>query len=404
VYKLLYKLHLSNGKGSAITLVLLSVVILLVTGMGLLSIGLRSQILAVRTTSDIAARLAADAGLTEAVYQMKEKLKIKPWDDNTLPAATEASLPNFEGVFSYTVLPESTSLYKIESAGEYGVSSRTVRCSLGLRTPFEYAIFMQDTIELRTGTTIDWYNFDGDDELQIGTNSVDDGAIDAHVGITINGDVVVGVDGDPDTVIDSRNEVAITGDTYALSEDYELPPITVPAYLESLGSDGTITNSINLWGARKYDGIGLSPGEVITIAGPTIVYVIGDVVLDNSSVLKVVDEATNPAAFLILYLGRDLICRNEGVINNQAKDAQKIKIYGLESCESIDFYTTSTFYGAIYAPNADVRLHNAVEFFGAVIAQSFIQYVSADFHYDATLNEGTVNDECVSFVIKHWSE
>ena len=120
--------------------------------------------------------------------------------------------------------------------------------------------------------------------------------------------------------------------------------------------------------------------------------------------LKVVDAATNPDAFLILYLGGDFLCRNDGVINNLAKDATKIKIYGLESCKNVDFYTTSTFYGAIYVPNADVRLHNAVEFFGAVVAKSFVQYVSADFHYDASLNEGTVNDECVSFVIKHWSE
>jgi hypothetical protein len=400
----MHKVQHTGQRGSAITLVLLTVVILLVTGIGLLSIGLRSQILAVRTTSDIAARLAADAGLTEAVYEMKEHLKVKPWDDSSLPYAINSALPNSEAVFSYKVYPESTSLYKIESAGEYGVSSKTVRCSLGLQTPFEYAIFMQDTIELRTGTTIDWYNFDGDDELQIGTNSVAEGAIDAHYGVTINGDVVVGVGGDPDVVIDSKLEVDITGDTYALSEENELASIKVPTYLQVLPSSGSITNSMTLSGIGKYDDISLDGGETITIDGPTIVYVIGDVVLDNSSVLKVVDAATNPDAFLILYLGGDLLCRNGGVINNQAKDAQKIKIYGLESCENIDFYTTSTFYGAIYAPNADVRLHNAVEFFGAVIAQSFIQYVFADFHYDASLNEGTVNDECVSFVIKHWSE
>ncbi|MCJ7691992.1 MAG: hypothetical protein MUO22_01070 [Sedimentisphaerales bacterium] len=400
----MHKVQHIGRKGSAITLVLLAVVILFVAGTGLLSIGFQSQILSIRMTSDIAARLAADAGLTEAVYKMNEHLKIKPWDDLSLPYAINSALPNSEALYSYTVYPESTSLYRIESMGDYGVSSRTVRCSLGLQTPFEYAIFMQDSIDLRNGTTIDWYNFDGDDELQIGTNSVEEGAIDAHLGVTINGDVVVGFEGDIDTVINSRHEAVITGDTYALSEEYELPPITVPAYLEVLVSGGTITNSVTLWGMRKYDSICLSPSEVITIAGPTILYVTGDVVLDNASVLEVVDANTNPDAFLILYLGGNLICRNEGVINNQAKDATKIKIYGLESCENIDFYTTSTFYGAIYAPNADVRLHNAVEFFGAVVAESFVQFVSADFHYDATLNEGTVNDECVSFVIKRWSE
>jgi hypothetical protein len=394
----------TDRKGSAITLVLLAVVILLIAGTGLLSLGFQSQILSIRATSDIAARLAADAGLTEAIYKMNEHLKIKPWDDYDLPYAINSALPNSEAVYSYKVIPESTSLYRIESAGEYGVSSRTVRCSLGLRTPFEYAIFMEDSIDLRPGTTIDWYNFDGDDELQIGTNSTEDGAIDAHVGVTINGDVVVGFEGDIDTVINSRHEAIITGDIYALNEEYELPSITVPSYLEVLGSGGVITNTIVLSGMGKYDGIDLSAGEVITVAGPTILYVTGDVVLDNASVLEVVDAATNPDAFLILYLGGDFLCRNDGIINNLSKDATKIKIYGLESCESIDFFSTSTFYGAIYAPNADVRLHNAVEFFGAVVAESFVQYVSADFHYDASLNEGTVNDEGVSFVVRQWSE
>ena len=391
-------------RGSSITLVLLAVVILLVVGTGLLSIGFQSQMLSLRTTSDIAARLAADAGLTEAVYEMNEHLKIKPWDDSNLPYAIKSSLPNSEAVYSYKIDSESTSLYQIESVGEYGGRSKAVQCDLGLQTPFEYAIFMEENIVLRMGTVIDWYNFDDADELQIGTSSVDEGAIYAHMGVTINGDVVVGVGGDPDVVIDSKMEAVITGETYALNEENELPAITVPAYLAALASSGSITDSTSLSGIGKYDDISLDGGKVITIAGPTLLYVVGDVVLDNSSVLAVVDANTNPDAFLILYLGGDLICRNDGVINNEAKDAQKIKIYGLESCENIDFFTTSTFYGAIYAPNADVRLHNAVEFFGAVVAESFIQYVSADFHYDASLNEGTVNDEGVSFVVKQWSE
>ena len=263
---------------------------------------------------------------------------------------------------------------------------------------------MEDSIDLRNGTTIDWYNFDGDDTLQIGTNSAVDGAIDAHLGVTITGDVVVGTGGDPETVINSKSEAVITGDTYALNEEYELPPITVPAYLESLGSGGTVTNSIMVSGMRKYDSISLNPGEVITISGPTILYVTGDVILDNSSILEVVDVNTNPDASLILYLGGNFLCRNGGVINNLAKDAQKVKIYGLESCVSIDFFTASIFYGAIYAPNADIRLNNAVEFFGAVVAESLVQSATADFHYDASLNEGTVNDEGVSFVVKQWSE
>ncbi len=70
------KLLQSKTKGSVMALVLIAIVILLVTGAGLLSLGLHSQILALRTASDIAARCAADAGLTKALYQMNQKFPI----------------------------------------------------------------------------------------------------------------------------------------------------------------------------------------------------------------------------------------------------------------------------------------------------------------------------------------
>jgi hypothetical protein len=66
--------------------------------------------------------------------------------------------------------------------------------------------------------------------------------------------------------------------------------------------------------------------------------------------------------------------------------------------------TASIFYGAIYAPSADIQLNNSVEYHGSVVANSFIQNVGAGFHYDAALRNVAVNDEAVRFVVKHWSE
>ncbi len=81
------KLLQSKKRGSAIPLAVVAVVILLAMGMGLLRLGLNSRIFSIRTTSDIAARSAADAGLTKALFEMNEKLQVKPWDDSTLPQA-----------------------------------------------------------------------------------------------------------------------------------------------------------------------------------------------------------------------------------------------------------------------------------------------------------------------------
>lgn len=78
----------SNKRGSAIPLALVAVMILLAMGVGLLSLGLSGRNYSSRTASGIAARCAADAGLTKALFEMNEKLKVKPWNDSSLPEAT----------------------------------------------------------------------------------------------------------------------------------------------------------------------------------------------------------------------------------------------------------------------------------------------------------------------------
>ena len=96
------KLQLKNN-GSALPLAIVAVAILLVLGSTLLSMGLSSRIYSLRTATDITARCAADAGLTRALYEMNQKLKVKPWDDSTLPLEKQISLTNCDANYSYIV-------------------------------------------------------------------------------------------------------------------------------------------------------------------------------------------------------------------------------------------------------------------------------------------------------------
>ncbi len=399
------KLLQSERKGTVMALMLIALMVLLLTGVGLLSMGLRSRIFALRTASDIAARSAADAGLTKALFEMNEKLKVKPWNDSTLPHVTNEALPGCDATFGYTTTGDSSSGYTVESVGNYSLAERKVNATLRLQTPFEYGIFVQSTLELKNGTTIDWYNYDADDKtLQIGTNSTTGAAITAKTGVTINGDVVVGADADPGEVVDNIHEAVITGDVYSMPEEYELPSIIVPQYLQELPSQGVLTNSTTISSSAKYDSINLGAGNIAAADGAVTLYVTGDVILDSSAQLQIADPNTNPDASLTLYLGGNLVAQNGGTINNIAGDAQKLKIYGLDTCTSMDFKNSGVFYGAIYAPNADVHLYNSVEMYGSVIANSFRQDVNADFHYDASLRDAMVNDEAVRFMVKRWRE
>ncbi len=395
----------SKKSGSALVLVLFAVVILSLMGLGLLTLGLNGRIFAIRTSSDIKARCSADAGLTKALFAMNEQLQAGPWSEDSLPAAIdEILLSNDNTTFTYTVTGDISSGYVIESTGKSGHTQKTVRSVLQLQGPFECPIFTENGIDLKNGTTVDWINFTEEDgSFKIGTNSTEESAVDAKSGVTINGDVVVGFGGDPDMVI-SASSATITGDTYAMTERQVLTPVTVPEWLESTPSAGTIENDTTIAVSGKYDEIDLGNSETITIDGAVTLYVIGNITLDNSAELQVVGEGTNPNASLIIYLGGDFEGKNGSSINNLAEDATKVKIYGLDSCESMSFKNSCDLYGAIYAPNADVIFYNSADAFGSVVAESFEQKNSATFNYDANLRDVSVNDEAVRFVVKRWNE
>lgn len=388
--------------GSATALVMVAVVILLALGTGLLSLGYNSNILSIRTATDIRARCAADAGLTKALYEMNQLLDTKPWNDELLPAASEVSVPGCDATFSYTVTKAPDSVYTIEATGNAGINERTVNAALQIKGPFDYAILGIDEVELNNNSSVDGYNFaEGDDGLQVGTLSTSSNKIELKNGCEIDGDVVVGVGGDPDAVIKDQG-ADITGQTYAMTRVPDLPAITVPAWLAALPSRGDIDGSDTIDMSGKYGQIDLGNGDTIEVTGPVIVYVTGDITLDNSAQLKV--SNSNPDASLILYLAGDFEGKNGGSINNATANPKKLKIYGLNSCHDMRFKNGCNLYAAIYAPEAEITFDNSADAYGAVVGKEFEQKNSASFHYDASLREASTDDEATTFAVARWSE
>jgi len=393
------KLHKSKRRGSALPLVMVAVMILLAVGVGMLALGMNGRLFSIRAASDISARCAADAGMTMALYEMNEKLKVKPWNDSSLPEATNESLPYCNAVFSYSITGNPGDGYTIESVGSSGNVERKVVCVLKPQGPFEFAVFAEAGAELKNSAVVDWFNFGADDEnLKLGTNSVASGAFSFKNSCTINGDVVVGVGGDPDVVIDDFG-ATITGETRALREANVLPSITVPPWLDALPSSGAIQDDSTITNSAKYSSINLKNNKTLLIDADVTLYVTGEIILDNSAEIRIDNDAS-----LILYLGGDFEGKNSSAINNLTQEAKKLQIYCLDSCESMQFKNSTDFYGAIYAPNAEVVMDNSANVYGAVVAKSFEQKNSAAFNYDASLRDASVNDEAVHFVITNWHE
>jgi hypothetical protein len=395
----------SVRRGSALPLVMAAVLILFVMGMGLLSLGLHSRILAIRAGSEIVARCAADAGLTQAVYEMNEKLKVQPWNGSTLPQATGQALPNCSATFSYTVTGDLASGYYLESTGNYILADRKVSCILPLQGPFEKAIFVQGALILKAGTVVDGYN-SGDPSITdvavcIGTNSTLTDSIVLNSGVTVDGDVLIGPSGSVEDVIQDHG--ASTGDRYALIEEVEFPAVTPPGLANKgiLMIHGT-TVVIGPADSGQYTKIVIKraaePGILEISGGEVVLEVSGDIDLGQDCEIIVASDAS-----LTSYLGGNLNTDNNAGINNQNAPGD-FKLYGTGTDQTFIIRAKSEVLGAIYAPNADITVMAAGDVYGSFVGNSFQMMSGGNFYYDEALKEVSVNDEAVQFVVRGWSE
>jgi hypothetical protein len=386
------------------------VMILLAMGTGLLNLGLHSRIISIRTTSDIAARSAADAGLIKALFEMNKKLQVETWDGSTLLKAIDTSLPNCDAVFSYNVTGDLASGYIIKSVGTAGQAQKTVYATLELRGLFEHAILTKGNLVLKPDTLVDGYNsqdlLDTDVEVNIGTQSTADASIVLNNGVTVEGDVIVGLGGDPDTVI--KDLGATTGYQLSGTEEEPLPLITPPA-LPVMGVDITATGETVTLDPTKngqYGNINVTKGGTVGVleisGGDVVLYITGSIELGESCEIIVRGDST-----LTVYIDGDIHCRTNSAINNEIspEDPMKFQLYGTsESTQFFDLKAKTTWSAVIYAPNADVDLYAKGDFYGSVVADNFELKSGGNYHYDEALREVEVDDEGVRFVVKRWHE
>lgn len=404
------KLLRKKERGSAIPLAVVAVLILLAMGTGLLSMGLNSRTFSIRSTSDITARCAADAGLTMALFQMNQKLNAQPWSESTLPRSIDESLPYCDATFSYAVTGDLVNGYRVTSIGRSDQAQRTVSATLELRGLFEYAILTKETLILKPDTLVDGYNsqdpLDTDVDVEISTQSTADSSVILNAGVIVDGDITVGVGGDPETGI--KDLGATTGDQLSAIMEEPLPLITPPA-LPDMGTNIIATGeTVTLTPADsgQYDNIFIknvdTAGVVEISGGDVVLYITGDIELGESSELVVKDGSS-----LTVYIDGDIHCRTNSGINAEfpPEDPTKFQLYGTsETQQFFDIKAKSDWSGTIYAPNADVILYAKGDFYGSIVSNTFELKSGGNYYYDEALREVQVGDLGVRFVVKRWYE
>jgi len=380
------------------------IVVLVLLGGGLLAIGSTARIQAIRSTSDIMARAAADAGLTRCLYLMNRKaVSEEVWDNSTLSAiyASDVRLEGSDEYYSFDVAGDPSG-FTITSVGTSGLSTRTITATTSLRSVFENAAVVKRKVILYPNSSVVGYNSSTGAHVpaRVGTNSIMPNAVVLNSGARIDGDLMIGVNGDPDEVI--LNNGVITGQSGPLSYQMSFPEVEAPAMT---GPDTNInvkagTLSLGSGDSGRYSSISASNKGLIEIDGNVVVHVTGGIDLGNECEITIKSGSS-----LVIYIDGDFEGKNGSSINNENMLAEDFLLFGTgDPGQIIDLKAKSEFYGAVYAPNASMEVKAGGDIYGSFVGYDFEMKSKSVFHYDAALSSGGIDDDGVYFTVNRWRE
>jgi hypothetical protein len=256
------------------------------------------------------------------------------------------------------------------------------------KSVFRYAVFADEDIGIQGSVITDSYDsrdgaYDEDNHSHngdIGTNGTIVGSVDfngapgASAGYFIDGQVFVGPGvEDPESIVTNYDPSFVTGgtsppsdgqDVLSAAEEFPLPPVTVPQGV-FCAPETRIDNKADVVlppGDYCYRNLTVLGGAHLTSSGPVKIYITGTFDLGGNG--SVIGVASDPTQLLIIMTGNDA----------------KAKIDG-------DISGTTTLYGGIYAPEADLKLYGNAQVFGAVVSNSISVEGDAMVHYDEAMED-----------------
>jgi hypothetical protein len=252
-----------------------------------------------------------------------------------------------------------------QSSTTEAVESRTITgyVSSSSKDAFSFGIFAKESLRINGTPDIDSYDssigeYGGDNvgsNGSLGTDSTTASTVDVIGNATVNGDVTTGPGSDPNSVIDVTGGATITGATGAASVAMDYPLLSSA---QASSGDLSITGKTKYYlsaGTHRFDSISIGGQAELIALGPVTVYVDGPVSIAGGGVAT---SSNTPPNMII-------------VVTNDSD----VSIGG-----------NSSFYGAIYAPESDVDNRGTAEVFGGIVAKTYTQSGTADFHYDEALN------------------
>jgi len=281
-----------------------------------------------------------------------------------------------------------------------GFVSRTVKFTpTNAATVFTEAIACQGTISLSGGPVVDGYNsslrsYDlttnrlanagiATDSTASGAVNIGNAKVYGPVGTGPGGTVSVlhGVVGDVAwNASQSGIEPGWTNNNMDVSFLPNAPPSGgpfLPPPIVTAGGSNITTLGNSTYQLSSFTSTHAKDPMVVT--GKATLLVTQDFTVSGSGYVLIV-----PGASLTLYVGGAVAISGGGVVNETAL-ASHCQIIGLPSNTSIGLKGNSAFYGAINAPQADVKISGTADAYGALICRTFTAVGTGSFHYDRSL-------------------
>jgi choice-of-anchor A domain-containing protein len=141
------------------------------------------------------------------------------------------------------------------------------------------------------------------------------------------------------------------------------------------------------------------PGVLEVDGGEVVLHVTGDIKLGQSCEI-VIREGSS----LVIYLEGDLVASNDSSITNDSKLAKNFMLYGIGEEQNLDLKAKTGWYGAVYAPEADVTIKASADVYGSFVCRTFENMNGNFVYYDAALRDTSIDDVGASFVVARWHE
>jgi len=422
------------SQGSALLVVMGTVVVIGIALAAVLSLTTHEQRILARTAAWNAALPVAEAGIEEALSHLMQvdggPRGVNGWvasGSSFVLSRTNSSDSRYVVGIAAATPPSILSVGEVwcPSAGRY--IKRTVLVTTLGRGKFAKGLMAKDKITFVGNFSSDSFDSlnpelstDGQydpakrsDNGDVGTNLSEPGAIDISGTVQIYGRVATGPEGTININSQSSigSEAWVDGGNLGLqdyhhSQDVNVsyPIATAPYTTGTTPQSGKIdgvTYKYILEGGVNYQlsTLVLTKDDSVLVRGKARLLVDKDVSMAGQSVIKI-----EPDASLELYVTAGTISMTGKSVINESGNAADFSLTGLPGVENVNMSGNGTFLGTIYAPQASLKMsgggNDPLDFIGGGIFNDISGVGNFRFHYDMALGY----DAAKELVVTSWKE